>query len=104
MELGVGDRIVLLSLLPREGDLPTIRIVHELRQTLAFTEDEHETFQIKTEGDRIAWADGADGAKEVSIGPRAHTLIAEALEGLNEEGKITEDHLSLWERFIDAKD
>lgn len=103
MKLGVGDRIVLLSILPSEGDLSTIRIVHDLKQMLSFSEEEHESLQIKVEGDKIKWG-GGDGVKEISIGPRAHTLIAETLEELDGEKKITEDHLGLWEKFVDGKE
>ena len=103
MELGVGDRIVLLAILPTEGDILTVRIIHDLKQALSFSEGEHKSLQIKMEGDKITW-DGADGAKEIPIGPRAHTLIAETLEGLDKEEKITEDHLGLWEKFVDDKE
>ena len=103
MELGVGDRIILLSILPIEGDFTTIRIVHDLKQALSFTEEEHKTLQIKVEGDQIKWG-GADGVKEISIGPRAHVLIGDTLKELDSEKKITEDHLSLWEKFVDAED
>lgn len=103
MQLGVGDRIVLLSLLPAEGDLSTVRIVHDLKQDLSFSEEEHKALQIKVEGDKITWG-GGDGVKEISIGPRAHTLIAETLENLDGEKKITEDHLGLWEKFVDGEE
>lgn len=102
MELGVGDRIVLLSILPSEGGITTVRIVHDLKQALSFSEEEHESLQIKVEGDKIAW-EGADGVKEIPVGPRAHTLIAETLEELDKEKKVTEDHLSLWEKFVDEE-
>lgn len=103
MELGVGDRIVLLSLLPREGDLTTIRIVHELRQALSFTEEEHKALNIRSEGDVLAW-DGVGGTKEIPIGPHAHVLISDALKKLNDEGQVTEDHLGVWEKFGDDKE
>lgn len=104
MELGVGDRIVLLSILPSEGDLSTVRIVHDLKQALSFSEEEHKSLNITVEGDKVTWGTGADGAKEIPIGPRAHVLIGDALKGLDEEKKITEDHLGLWEKFVDEEE
>ena len=101
MELGIGDRLILLSILPKEGDLATVRIVHELRQGLSFTEEEHKSCEIRLEGDGIVWASGGDVTKEISIGPKAHVLITEALEKLNNEEALTEDHLSVWEKFCD---
>ena len=98
MKLDVGDRLVLLSILPKEGDLTTIRIVHDLRQALSFSEEELKTLNIRSEGEGMVW-DGADGVKEIPIGPQAQVRISEVLERLDKEEKITEDHLSLWEKF-----
>ncbi len=103
MELGVGDRIVLLSILPSAGDLLTVRIVHDLKQALSFSEEEHESLQIKVEGDKITWG-GDDEVKEIPIGPRAHVLVGDTLKELDKEKAITEDHLGLWEKFIDERE
>ncbi len=104
MKLDVGERIVLLSSLPKEGDLPTIRIVHELRQALSFTEEENEVLNIREEGEQLLWDINADGHKDIPIGPRAHVLIEETLNRLDAEKAITEDHLSLREKFVDGKE
>lgn len=98
MRLGVGDRIVILSILPSEGDLATIRIVHDLRQALSFTEEEHKAFEIEVTDDGMKWEGGE--VKEIPIGPRAHVLIAEALEALDKEEKLTEDFLDIWDKFV----
>lgn len=103
MELSVGERLVLLSMLPREGDLATIRIVHELRQELSFSEGEHTDLEIKQEGDGVVWK-GTDKTKEVPIGARAHVLIADALKALDEEKKLTTEHLDVWAKFSEEGD
>ncbi len=102
MKLDVGERIVLLSSLPKEGDLPTIRIVHELRQALSFTEEEHKALDIHPDSDQILWDIDAEKHKDIPIGPRAHVLIEDTLKRLDVEKSITEDHLSLWEKFVDG--
>ena len=104
MKLDVGERIVLLSSLPKEGDLATIRIVHELRQALSFTEEENKALNIRSEGDQLLWDIDDDGHKDISIGHRAYVLIEDTLKRLDAEGQITEDHLSLWEKFVDEED
>ena len=40
VNLRVRERVLLRNLLPKEGDLSTIRIVRELRNSLEFTEDD----------------------------------------------------------------
>ena len=101
MQLGVGDRLAVLSILPREGDLATVRIVHDLRQALSFTEEEHAAFEIRNEGEGVAWAADKDVLKDITIGPKAYVLIAETLERMNTESTLTEDHLGAWEKFCD---
>ena len=40
VKLRARERILLRNLLPKEGDLSTVRIVRELRQSLEFTEED----------------------------------------------------------------
>lgn len=48
--------MLLLQLLPVSGNLTTIRIVRELRESLSFNEDEHEVLRFQTlPGDRVKW-------------------------------------------------
>ena len=101
MKLGVGDRLIILSILPREGDLATVRIVHELQQALSFSENEHAALGIRQEGEGIVWK-GTDKLKEVPIGARAQVLIADALKALSDERKLTAEHLDVWGKFVEG--
>ncbi len=56
MKLTVLERLLLLNLLPEAGNLTTIRIVRELRESLSFTEDEHEVLRFETlPGGNVRW-------------------------------------------------
>lgn len=44
MELTILERIKLLEVLPKEGDLLTLKILRKLRESLSFSEDELKTF------------------------------------------------------------
>ena len=98
MELTVVERLVLLGLLPSEGDLTTLRIVRELREALSFDEEEHERLQFKHEEGRVAWRND-DSAKAINLGAKATRLIVERLEALDAVGKLTEQHLTLCDKF-----
>lgn len=113
MQLGVFDRLILLNVLPTEGDILSIRTVHQLRQALAFTDAELQVLDLHfgrnrpddhppEDAEKIFWNHAADVAADVEIGPRAHTLIAEALKRLSDQRKLGEQHLSLYERFVEA--
>ena len=100
MLLTVKDRMTLLSVLPVDGVRMTdLRISHDLRMRLAFTEDEQEAFGFIQAGDRLTWDVTKDTGTEIDIGPRAHVLIVDALKKLDKEEKLTIDHVDIWEKF-----
>lgn len=97
------DRLILLNILPAEGDITAIRIVHQLRLDLSFSEAEHAALAFETGADGLVrWKTDADVPKEIEIGPKAHAIIAATLEKLNEQKKLMEQHLALYERFVES--
>lgn len=104
MLLKVMDRLVVLSLLPKEADFGALRIAHELRMNLSFSEEERQSLAMHEQGDQLLWSNEADLGKEVAIGPGAAGMIVDALRKLDKEKKLTEDHLGIYERFIGAGD
>ena len=102
MKLGMRDRFVLLNILPPEGDIATIKIVHRLRQDLAPTEQEFKDYNIVQKEGQVMWDDAMEkkrGPQEKKIGPKAFMLIEEAFEKLNKDKKLTEGHLSTYLLF-----
>lgn len=100
MELGVFDRLILLNVLPKEGEVTTIRIVRTLREDLSFSEEEHKALEFKFEEGNVQWKQDADKPKEVEIGEKATDLIVETMKKLSSDKKLTMEHLSLYEKFV----
>jgi len=98
-KLTVRDRLVLLSILPAEGNLTTIRILRELRENLSFSEAEHADLQITQTDGQLRWKEGAVPARAIDIGPKATEQVREALGKLDKEKKLTADHLDLCDLF-----
>lgn len=100
MELGTFDRLILLNILPKEGDFTTLKIVRKLREDLSFTEAEHKALQFdQTEGN-IRWKTEGDIPREITIGEKATDLIVETLKKLDKDKKLGEQHYSIYEKFI----
>lgn len=101
MKLSVFERLILLNILPMEGDFLTIKIVHDLRTELAFTEEEHAALKFETldTGD-VRWVTGADKPKDISIGEVAMGIIRQRLTELDKEKKLTEQHIPIYEKFV----
>ena len=103
MKLTVGERLVLLSVLPEQGNITTLKVVRTLRESLSFSEEEHKEYQFVQEGMQVRWNDKADQSKEIEIGDKANDIIVLALSKLNEDKKLNMSHLPLYEKFIEKK-
>jgi len=102
MKLLMRDRFVLLNILPAEGDISTIKIVHRLRMELAPTEKEVADYKIEQKESQVIWDDAMEtkrGAQEKKIGPKAFSIIEEAFEKLNKDKKLNEGHLETYTKF-----
>lgn len=104
MELTIFERLILLSILPQEGNFMTLKIVRQMREDLSFSEEEHKTLNFKQENDRIVWNQTSEKIKNVSLGEKAIEIIADALKKLDDSKKLTEQHFSLYEKFVIKKE
>lgn len=77
MELKVAERLMLLNLLPKEGDIVTLRVIRDAQQAIGLTEEELEALEIHSPEQGICqnpdckfrW-DLPEGAKETGACPR----------------------------------
>ena len=97
MQFAVEERLAALGLLPQEGTLITMKVVHDLRQGLAFSEKDLAILNFKQENDRLTW-DNLD-PKEVKVGVKAAGVVHDELAKLDKDGKLRESHLALCEKF-----
>ncbi len=101
MNLSVPDRMNLLTILPPQGDITTLRIVRKLREDLSFDEQEHEALGLVIEGDQVRWDGTVELVKDVEIGEKATDIIVAALKAKDQEKALSEGHLHLWELFME---
>lgn len=98
MEFTVEERLATLGLLPPEGNLLTMKVVHELRQAIAFSEEDLAILQFEQSDGQLRWKNGI-GPKEVKVGPKAAGVVYDELEKLNKDKKLNVSHLLLCEKF-----
>lgn len=103
MELQISERLVLLSILPAEGDYSTLKIVRELRESLSFNEGEHKKYNLRNEEGKIFWNNDAGEPKEIPIGEKAKDIIVNAFKELSEQKKLRIEYMELYERFVGDK-
>lgn len=98
MELTTIDRLLLLDVLPRRGDITELRAVRALREELSFSDEEQEKLAFKNEGGGvISWT--GDVVKDVTIGEDAKLLLKLTFADLNAKKAMTDVQLLVYEKL-----
>ncbi len=104
MLLNVKQRLLLLNIIPDEGNYDTLKIVRDQQNLLSFNEEELKRLKIVREGEMYQWDEAADEPVDISIGEMAFNVIKTALRRLNDEGKLQMEFLPLYEYFVEGED
>lgn len=105
MEFGVKERLMLLSVMPGQGNLTALRLIRQVREELGFDEEEHRDLGLVIEGNSYRWDDKAEakaGPKDVEMGKVVQDIILRAFEALDAGEQLELVHLDLYERFIES--
>lgn len=100
MILNVPERLSILSILPKEGDYTTLKILRELRMSLSFTEEELSEWNVRNDEETgsIHW--DTNGEAEIPVGEKAMGIIVDALRKLNNSNRLEEHTMDVYEKFI----
>lgn len=102
-KLNILERMVLLGLLPQEGNFATLKLMRKLRESLSLTDQEIKEYDFKQEGDRLSWKpELAHKEKAIDFEDFALELIKTELRKLNDSKKLEDKHFSLYEKFIEG--
>lgn len=98
--LTIGDRFVILSILPQEGNFATLKIVRKLREMLSLTEVEIKEYNVTQIGDQITW-DYGEKTTEMVFGEFTSQMIENSLKNLNDLKKLEDKHYNIYSLFIE---
>ena len=104
MKLTLAERFAALKILPKETDFTTLKIVRDLQDALSVSEEETKKYEVMTSVSngyvQTTWNDEGKKEVEIKIGEKATDIIVEALQKLNDEKKLTNEHFTLYEKFV----
>ena len=101
MKLSVHERLLLLNLLPATGDITSIKLLRKVKEDLSFNEKENKDLGFVQDGEMLRWnSEKGNVEKDVTIGEIITELIKTELKKMNEEKKLTDQHISIYEKFI----
>lgn len=104
MKLNISERLTILQILPIEGNFVTLNIILNLRKALAPTEEDYKKYDLVQKGDKVSWNDKGNEEVEIEIGEKATDIIVESLEKLDKDKKLTNQHFSVYKKFIKGGD
>ena len=98
MNLTLLERLMVLSVLPKEGDHATLKVLQNLKMSLAPSEEEIRNWGITSEEGKTFWKE--NGVADIPIGEIASDIIVKTLRRLDKEKKLPEQAMSVYEKFI----
>jgi hypothetical protein len=95
----VIERAMVIQALPTEDNVLTLRIIKKIKEDMGFSEADVKEIKVDQKGDFLLIQTLPD--KEIEIGERGVEIIGNAFRSLNDRKKLTENHLGLYEFFVE---
>lgn len=100
MLLTIGERLIIMNVLPQEGDLLTLTTVREAQATLNPTDQERKAVDLTLEAGTFTWREDLDEPSEVALSDGARRVLFDRLKELDGRKKLQMVHLTLYERLL----
>jgi len=106
VKLNMYDRMVVETLLPKEANFVTLKILNDLRMELSPTAEELKAINIRQnpEGTGIIGDWDKVPEKEIVFYELTEKAVVDALKKLDSESKLLAEHLSIYQKFVMRED
>ena len=104
MELTGFERHLLAQLLPDGKNYATMRILHDLRMALSFTEEEYEALGLDPNAKAVNGAMLMNHVGDVQMGNTAIKIIKSVLRKLDEDEQVKNPHVPLFPKFFSEEE
>ncbi len=98
IDLKISERLALWDLLPKQGNIVTIKAVRCFREAISMEPDIDEGGVIENEK-RLNWEE--DYIKPFDVPPAIYKIVTDVLQKLDSESKLTETQIGLWDKFVE---
>lgn len=102
MRLTVHERVVLLGIIPNQGDITTLRVMRDLAGDLSFSAAELKALNMKSGEGQVTWDGDKAKDKDVTIPAPAMGIIRDTLKAKSEAKELDMSQLPIYDRFVDG--
>jgi hypothetical protein len=101
MKLNIPDRLLLLGVIPKQGNFLTLKIVKDLIDKISFSSKELEEYQLTEKNGQVNWkTDKTDYEKDIELSGPEKAVIIDALKNLDGKKELTLDMLRIYDKFL----
>ena len=99
----LSERIGLLGVLERQGNLSTLRLLNEVFDVLPLDDDEQKSIVSESDPDIVdpRKLDDNDVERQFDISEHALTMIKDRLKKLEDDSELPIGLLSVWDKLFD---
>lgn len=103
MKLNVHERMIALGLMAaiEEGKIAFMKAKQDIVNKVGFSAEENEEYGVVHEDQMVRW-DPEKGLveKDIDLSGAEKAMIVDALKKLDDEDKIRDEHVPLWDKFV----
>lgn len=105
-ELNLSERLQVIEILPREGNIISLRLVHDLKMKLSPTQKEIKDWKISVIGNgQIQFSQKANALrKKLVFLPAEIDLIKKQFTDLSNQNKLSVDMIGVYDIFFKNED
>jgi len=97
--LNVGERLIVCSILPKEGNVVTIRSIRELISRLGLTPEEIKEYEVVEKDGMCMWNVKGNEPKEFEFHDVELAMIRKQLRDLDAMSKLHMEQMPVYEKF-----
>jgi hypothetical protein len=103
VKLDCQQRLLILAALPERESYAVLRLMRQLRERLALSEEEMQKMGLQSspDGRIVQWRNPGPVRRFVFSQFEWNTIVA-ALRRLDQERNLTDRYIELWEMFVEA--
>ena len=102
VKLSVLERLMFMGVMPTTGSVLDLRVSQDLRQRVGFDAKEQTEFEMTSGDGNVNWNNEKAVEKEFEFELKEVELVRDALKKLNDSEQMTDNHVSLWDKFMEV--
>ena len=101
-QLTLSERLQIIEILPREGNIVTLRLIHDLKMKLSPTPEEISKFKIiQTKQNEVQFSSEANAVPtNIKFLPAELELIRKQLTELSNQNKLSVNQIGIYDLFF----